>query len=92
MQLFSVHPSRALFKKHNLKIPNFNFPDKTNNFVQAKNANMQCGSPPPSLKTKQKLKRIKGMGSNGKKKEENKVIKSVKFYFFYNLYIITNIF
>lgn len=36
MQLFSVHLSRALLKKHNLKIPNFNFPDETNNFVQAK--------------------------------------------------------
>lgn len=85
MQLFSVHPSRALVFSKKPKIPNFTFPTKRITlFKQNKNANMQCGSPPPSLKKHE----YKGWALT----EKSKVIKSVKFYFFYNLYIITNIF
>lgn len=50
MQLFSV---QAVGTPEKIQIPNFHFPNINTTFVQA---NMQCGSPPPSRKSENKNK------------------------------------
>lgn len=73
MQLFSVHPSRALFKK-TLKIPNFNFPTKRITlFKQNKKCKYAMRISTTKSKKKQ-TKRIEGMGSNGKKSDKKRKI------------------
>lgn len=58
MQLFSV---QAVGTPEKIQIPNFHFPNVSQNtntnptFVQA---NMQCGSPPPSRKSENKKIKI----------------------------------